>query len=119
VATKDEHLAKAKHNEACVAALTDTFWDWAVTGIFYTALHYMMAFLATKADHPPTHQVRISHIHRDRALKPIYVDYRELQNESEDARYLERNPLTAFSEADVIRLKGNLETIKKLVLPLL
>lgn len=119
MATKDEHLAKAKHNEAFVAALPHPFWDWAVTGTFYAALHYVMAFLATKADHPPTHQVRNSHIHRDAKLKPIYVDYRELQNESEDARYMERNPLTAFNEADVIRLKGNLETIKKLIMPLL
>lgn len=119
MATKDEHLAKAKHNEAFVAALADPFWDWAVTVTFYAALHYVMAFLATKADHPPTHQVRNSHIHRDRVLRPIYIDYRELQNESEDARYLERNPLTAFAAADVTRLKGNLDKIKKLILPLL
>jgi len=119
VATKDEHLAKAGHNEKFVAAIVDPFWDWAITGIFYAALHYLMAFLATKGDHPGTHQVRNSHIHRDATLKPIYVDYRELQNESEDARYMERNPATAFTEADVKRLTVNLRNIKNLVTPLL
>jgi len=119
VATKEEHLAKARHNEIFVASLGDPFWDWAITGTFYAATHYMMAFLATKGDHPATHQVRNSHIHRDSTLRRVYVDYRELQNESEDARYMERAPLTAFSKDDLARLTGNLDTIRKLVLPLL
>jgi hypothetical protein len=115
VPTKEEHRAKAAHNEKFVASLGDPFWDWAVTGTFYTAVHYVMAYLATKGVHPVLHQVRNSHIYRDPVLSQIYVDYRELQDNSEDARYMERIPVTAFSKGDVDKLTVKLEKIKTII----
>jgi hypothetical protein len=117
VPTKDEHKAKAAHNESFVASLSDPYWDWAVTGVFYTAVHYVMAYLATRSIHPVLHQVRNSHIHRDPILQPMYVDYRELQDNSEDARYMERVPVTAFKKSDVEALKKRLQIVKSTVSP--
>jgi hypothetical protein len=117
--SKAEHLEKAKHNEFFVSTLGNPFWDWAVTGTFYAALHYIEAYLATKADHPPTHAIRDSHIYRDSFLRVLYVDYRELQGESEDARYMEKLPVTVFGQADVTRLVANLEKIRNHILPTL
>jgi hypothetical protein len=117
VPTKNEHKAKAIHNERFVASLADPYWDWAITGTFYTAVHYVMAYLATKNVHPVLHQVRNSQIHRDPVLNPIYVDYRELQDSSEDARYMERVPVTAFKKSDLERLMERLERIKGIIMP--
>jgi hypothetical protein len=119
VPTKDEHKAKAIHNEKFVQHLGNPYWDWAVTGTFYAAVHYVMAYLASKNIHPVLHKVRNSQIHRDPLLNPIYVDYRELQNNSEDARYMERVPVTAFSQADVQKLAVNLNRIKAVIVPLI
>lgn len=115
--TKDEHKAKAGHNENFVASIEDPYWDWAITGLFYAAVHYVMAFLAKKSVHPVLHQVRNSHVHRDPILNPIYVDYRELQDNSEDARYMERVPVTAFTKKDVDRLSKRLSRIKATIIP--
>lgn len=117
--TKEEHRAKAVHNEQFVSSLATPYWDWAVTGLFYAAVHYVMAYLATRNIHPVLHQVRNSQIHRDAILNPLYIDYRELQNNSEDARYMERVPITAFSEQDAKQLMQKLDRIKAVVLPLL
>ncbi len=110
-----EHRDKAAHNEFLVSTLDNPFWDWAIIGTFYAALHHIEAYLATKGIHGPTHPIRDSHIQRDANLKAIYVDYRELENESRDARY----DVIEFKQADVRRLQGNLETIKKVILPLI
>ena len=100
-----------------MASLNDPYWDWAVTGLFYAAVHYVMAYLATKGIHPVLHQVRNSHVHRDPFLNPLYIDYRELQNHSEDARYMERVPVTAFAQTDVAKLSVNLGRVKAAILP--
>lgn len=117
--TKEEHKAKAAHNEQFVSSLSTPYWDWAVTGLFYAAVHYVMAYLATKNIHPVLHQVRNSQVHRDPILNPLYVDYRELQNNSEDARYMERVPVTAFTAQDANTLRIKLDRIKTVILPLI
>ncbi len=50
--TKEGHLAKARSNEESLASLNldnSRFLDWAITVMFYAALHYVDAFLATSA----------------------------------------------------------------------
>ncbi len=110
--TKAEHRGKAAHNDFFASTLGNPFWDWAVTANFYSALHYVEAYLATKAPplHSRNHAVRDSHIQSDPVLKTLYVDYRELESECLDARY---DASLTFSQEDVARLGKNLDRIKK------
>lgn len=43
--SENQHLIQARHNEDCVQYLINAsrFNDWAVTGIFYAAVHYVEA----------------------------------------------------------------------------
>lgn len=118
MSTTPEHKAKAKHNEFFVATLQNPFWDWAVTGMFYAAVHYVEAYLATHRPpvHSRNHNVRDSNVQNDPVLGKVYDDYRELKNECHDARY--QAHLT-FTQADVVRLQANLAAVKNLVSPLI
>ena len=84
------HSRQAKHNEAFLTEFNlaqTTYSDWAVTVMFYTALHLIEAYLATQGLHPTDHWVRENYLTRITALKPIYRPYRELRHYSEKARY--------------------------------
>jgi hypothetical protein len=113
--TKAEHKTKAEHNEYFVSTLNNPFFDWQVTALFYAALHYIQGYFVAKGVNPPpsTHTIRNNHVANDKKLAAIYVDYRELQDESRSSRY----GVIAPNQADVTRLKGNLNTIKNLVMP--
>lgn len=116
--SKAAHCGKAAQNDHFVSTLGNPFWDWAVTGKFYAALHYVEAYLATKRPpvHSRNHAVRDSNIHEDKVLNAVYVDYRELESECHDARY---DASLTFSQGDVERLEKNLDRIRKLVGPLI
>ena len=113
-----EHRSKAENNEFFTSELDNPFWDWAVTGIFYSALHYVEAYFANQAPpvHPATHQMRDNYVYVDKQLRPIYVDYRQLEDESRDARY---DASMTITQADAQRSQGCLNRIKALVVPLL
>lgn len=88
--SKNQHLQKAQHDENFVASLdihTTPFLDWAVTGLFYAAVHYVEGYLATIGKHSPDHRVRDSAIQRDKKIRGIYDDFNELKNCSINARY--------------------------------
>ncbi|MBI2819561.1 MAG: hypothetical protein HYX73_06245 [Acidobacteria bacterium] len=113
-----QHLQKAEHNEAFVASLdwkTTPFLDWVVTGLFYAALQYVEAYLATREIHSVDHRARDSDIRRDHYLKPVYRAYSELKNHSINARYM----TTRFGVDDVEALRPELASIRTLVLRLI
>ena len=88
--SKNQHLQKARHDEEFVQFLDSTavkFTDWAATGLFYAALHYVEAYFATRGTHSPDHRARDSSVYRDKRLRQIYNDYNELKNFSINARY--------------------------------
>jgi hypothetical protein len=116
--TKADHCGKAAQNDFFVSTIGNPFWDWAVTGKFYAALHYVEAFLATKnpAVHSRNHALRDSNIQSDPVLRALYVDYRELESECHDARY---DASLTFSQQDVERLERNLDRIRKTLAPLI
>ncbi|MFZ0298040.1 MAG: hypothetical protein WAM13_06790 [Candidatus Sulfotelmatobacter sp.] len=111
--SKADHAAKAAHNETFVSSLGDPYWDWAVSGVFYTALHYVEAYLATKRIHSGSHPVRDSNINRDSVLRAIYPDYRELKDESRAARY----DVVPFTRDDLAKMQKNLDTIRGVISP--
>ena len=92
--SKSEHLSKAQHNEVFASTLNQdpnyaSYRDWAVTGYFYSAIHYIEAYLASKvpAVHSPDHRARDAVVGSDSVLLPIYDQYRELKDDSTNARY--------------------------------
>jgi len=115
LSSKDEHVAQAEHNEFFVAETDNPFFDWKLTGIFYSALQYVDAYLATKNIHPPDHGDRNWNMGIDSKFKPILRDYRDLKNESRTARY---EPPSTFNQSDVNIAQRRLDSIKKQLLPL-
>jgi hypothetical protein len=119
VLTKAEHLAKAQDNEGFAGRhdWADAICvDWTITYLFYSAVHYVEAYFTRRGLGYHMHTARNSAIGRDVALRPIYDDYRELQNFSRDARY--ERPTGSFRTADIVYLKECLERIKGVVMPL-
>ena len=59
--------------------------DWALTTLFYAALHYMDA--CPLPQDPRSHQRRNECILARRDLNPAYPSYRLLEDKSRDTRY--------------------------------
>lgn len=99
--SRDEHYSKAEHNErfANSFALDSTpYLDWVVTGLFYSAIHYIDAYLAHfHSIHPDSHEDRDDKVRR--YLRRINKDYRELKDDSKDARYNMRS----FTPDEILR----------------
>ncbi len=84
------HKRQAEHNKQFLDWLdldTTKYLDWAVTVIFYTALHFVEWLLASKGLHSDTHDTRHQLMGSVSELKPIYPDYRELEFQSYRSRY--------------------------------
>ncbi len=89
MADKDEHLKQAHHNEEFLEYLRENisiYADWYTICIYYTALHYIEAYLDILFQHPT------NNFERDRDIKQ-YLDkstrkkFRLLKDVSENARY--------------------------------
>jgi hypothetical protein len=108
--SRERHTRQALVNEQLGVGrlLLDEADDrpWIVTLMFYAALHWVDAYLATllppRGVHPPDHEARAAWIARTRALRPIELHYRHLQDRSRDARY----DLRAFSKSEVQDLRS-------------
>ena len=82
-----EHLGKAARNEAFLAALTHLpvrYPEWEITAMFYAALHYGDAFLATLGEHPTNHHRRIARLDAETVAGPALA---RLFDASMSARY--------------------------------
>ncbi len=116
--TKAEHQRKAEHDERFVSSLdvaTTPYLDWAITALFYSGLHYVEAYFATRGVHSADHRTRDSAVQRDVSIKQLYNDYSELKNFSINARYY----MVAFTPDDVRDLQGRLESIRRHITPYL
>jgi uncharacterized protein (UPF0332 family) len=111
-----DHLALAEKNEQfaeAVSALPQRFPEWEITALFYSALHYASAFLATQGHHPENHSQRNNLV---RNLTNIGEDYRNLYSLSRDARYRG----VAFTPQRVGEIKdGPFRRVKEGILALL
>ena len=92
--SKADHLSKAKHNELFASSLNKdsnfaNYRDWVVTGYFYSALHYIEAYLASRVPefHSPHHPGRDAEVGSDSVLQTIYHEYRALKDDAHNARY--------------------------------
>lgn len=86
--SKEEHTEKAIKNEQFGEVLCQTtFTDWAVTVLFYSALHYCHAILAVYAQHPESHETTGPLVRRNPVLKKVWKEYEALRIASRNARY--------------------------------
>ncbi len=114
------HIDKAEHNERlamAVRGMSPEFLDWVVTAYFYSALHYLEAYLAANPleKHPSTHGERQDYMAHAFSRKN-YASFRYLKDKSETARYDTRS----FSEQDIdANLIPRFESFKKEALSLL
>jgi hypothetical protein len=118
--SKAEHLDKAEHNEHFASRLNQdgnyvNYRDWVVTGYFYSAVHYVEAYLATKSPpvHSENHPARDTTIGSDGVLQQIYDEYRALKDDSTNARYMMVMP-TPITVANYVQ--PNHEKIKSYLL---
>lgn len=85
---QSEHISKAERNEKFAGTVSKTaYLDWAVTILFYAALHYVDAILAISGIHPDSHTQRGDAIGTNATLLRIRGEYRILETLSQNARY--------------------------------
>ena len=112
----NQHLPLAESNESfaeSIVSLPARFPDWEITALFYSALHYVDAFLSTQGIHPRSHDSRIRSI---RSFADAWEDYRDLYQLSLHARY---NTVGFGTEtADAVRT-GPFLRVKEEILSLL
>jgi hypothetical protein len=114
--TATQHIAQAAHNEALSLAVEADYADWAVTALFYAALHYVEAYFYVHAarQHAPPHYT--NHSLRGPAVRiripRMYRHYQRLFDRSIQARY----DCVAFAQSNVQYLRQNdLEPLKQYV----
>jgi hypothetical protein len=108
MATEEIHLRQAKHNEQFLDTFdlsTTPYLDWVVTVIFYAALHYIRALAARHhfgnvSSHADMDRI-FSRVPVFRRQPDVYVDYRQLKDDSRAARYDARQ----FSPREVVELQ--------------
>jgi len=117
---KDEHVNWAIHDRDFWTSIdldTSPYTDWAPIGMFYEALHWVEAFLATKGHHYHEHKQRKWAMRRLYAseLGTIEADYSKLKQDSETARY----DCYKHTPKEIRQLIPFIDTIKKHVSALL
>ena len=75
-----EHIAQAEKNERLYDSLLGTeFNDWAITGLFYAALHYVDAYIVSRTGvSSPNHSSRNYLVDSTLSLTEIRPAYAEL-----------------------------------------
>jgi hypothetical protein len=119
--TQRRHLQQAEHNEALFSQLevfSPQFLDWQVTTLFYAALHYVDAYLATAPPtgvHPDTHRDRLHLVETERNLRPIARDYRLLMTQSVQARYeavrFTASEVASFRAEEFARIRSRIRAL--------
>lgn len=114
--TPQEHLAQAARNEEFANAISgfDTrLTEWEVTALFYSALHYVSAFLASRGYEVKNHQERRNLIAQH---TNVSYEYDNLLQHSMDARY----EMKKFTPGEVEELRADdFLRVKKEMLALL
>jgi hypothetical protein len=99
---RQQHLDAYSANLALSLTLERLgYHDWAVTTMFYSALHLVDAILAIDGIHPRSHMRRDGYFPRYARLRPIWIEYHDLEERSKDARY----NCILFSPADTQYLR--------------
>lgn len=122
------HIDKAKHNERFVSVVESEFKsdfiDWCITALFYSALHYLSAFISyTGTSVPSDHTKRkvLLNPDGDNTLNMEYIPYEayiELSEYSHKTRYFNHysgRVTSVILRKDLEECKSDLEIIKQFV----
>ena len=111
-----DHLRYAEEHESFSNYLItqNKYLGWAITGVFYAAIHYIEAFLATVNIHSSQHRTRDSIIAKNENLREVFQDFQELKNYSIQARYYG----SQFTSEIVHERLENLKSLKNHILSL-
>ena len=117
--TRDEHVKKAEGNQTFADSIEPTSQariDWKLIVFFYTAMHYVEAYLAKSIGmHLRSHTTRDNYVSRESNLKKVRVSYGHLKFYGYNARY---EPDT-FTAQDVQDAADYLAQLKSELLPLI
>lgn len=108
------HLDGARANEKVSEALQLVSPGWAITALFYSAVHFMRAYLAAHhgvqiASHDAMHELW----NRFPELRKVKVEYVHLKQTSEAFRYY----LQDFDAQDVIDTRRHLAKVRGVLEP--
>jgi len=113
-----DHVRKADENKSFgygMIATHPTSAGWALTAMFYSALHYAEAYFLKTSKHVDNHGERSDAIKFDRNLSGIYGQYMHLFDCGFNARYR----LKIYGKSDVEKAKPSLEAVEKHIKSLL
>ncbi len=86
-----------------------------MTILFYSAVHYVDAFLAGKNYHPRNHDARDAEIENNGSITGIYRDYRRLKDQSEAARY----EIANFHKSQLPKIEAKFKNVKEHILKMI
>ena len=104
-----DHVRKADENKSFgygMIATHPTSAGWALTAMFYSALHYAEAYFLKTSKHVDNHGERSDAIKFDRNLSGIYGQYMHLFDYGFNARYR----LKIYGKSDVEKAKPSRNT---------
>jgi hypothetical protein len=116
--TSADHLSKAEDNKQFGLGMIRTHHvsaGWALTAMFYSAVHFAAAYLCTIGVTPETHGDRTDEILNRPELSEIYKNYRHLSDRSFNARY----KFNIYGKHDVDQAIPSLERIEQHIRSLL
>ncbi|MEO8370661.1 MAG: hypothetical protein ABI806_15870 [Candidatus Solibacter sp.] len=108
---QQDHIHKADRNSGLAISMTldsPAKIDWALVILFYSAMHYVEAYLAGLGQHLRSHTTRDAYIGREAQLRTIYVEYSDLKYYAYNARY----EMAEFAQSDVAAAVASLATVK-------
>jgi hypothetical protein len=109
--TDARHRAQAQHNADLSTKLAgdSSDWnDWAVTTIFYAAVHEIQAFLVRQGIRTYTHETRKAELRKAHHPSDLFTLYETLEDHSRNARYECWDPL----DNDVVLCRSLLEMVR-------
>lgn len=110
---RQEHIARARDNEKLAYTLdleTGLGVDWAITMLFYSALHYIDAYLANAGGGIPwNHDLRDKAIKDNGSLSDLWQTYRDLKNLSQNGRY----DIASYHKSKLQKAQEKLDIVKK------
>ena len=113
---KDEHELQAQHNKAFLNDFEiqrSAYLDWAVTAMFYEAVHWIEAYLGTQGLHSSNHHQRAATMQKVPHLRDdpqLTKDYGTLRTESENAKYFCYTHTTLQISSELLPLISRIRT---------